>query len=87
MPVTPPTLPTVLYVSRGDDEVVTVRDDGASSGCLRRRRHRDEQRRSRTNTRAGIVTLILARLAGLVGMVTATAKPSTRDGPFPGLVW
>ncbi|WP_158250868.1 hypothetical protein [Cryobacterium sp. Y82] len=74
----------LLYVSRGDDEVVTVRDDGASSGSLRRRRHRDEQRRSRTNARAGIVALILA---GLAGMVTATAKPSTRDGPFPGLVW
>ena len=78
---------TVLYVSRGDDEVVTVGDDGASRGCLRRRRHRDEQRRSQTNARAGIITVILGGLAGLVGMVTVTAKPSTRGGPFPGQVW
>ena len=77
----------VLYVSRGDDEVVTVGDDGASRGCLRRRRHRDERRRSQTNARAGIITVILGGLAGLVGMVTVTAKPSTRGGPFPGQVW
>lgn len=62
-----------LCVAVGDDE-----------GCRYRRRHRDEQRWSRTNAWAVIVMRILV---GLVGTVTVTATPSTRGGPFPGRVW
>lgn len=70
----------MLHVSWDDDARVVLGDDEGISGCLRRRRHRDEQRRLRTNARAGIATLILA---GLVGMMTVTAAPSTPGGPFP----
>ena len=51
---------------------------GVSDGCRHRRHHRDEQRWSRTNARAVIVTMILA---GLIGTVTATAKPQHEVAP------
>ena len=53
---------------------------GVSDGCRYRRHHRDEQRWSRTNARAVIVTMILA---GLIGTVTVTAKPQHEMAPSP----
>ena len=70
----------LLHVSWDDDARVVVGDDQGISGCFRRRHHRDEQRWSRTNARAVIVTMILA---GLIGTVTATAKPQHEMAPSP----